>query len=340
MNVKQKADVGFPSSTQLRRFAIMREKTFSQMNMSLPSEVVLSLAITGLIGLWLIWQSVMISYQVDILDTLSNWFNKRFIILPSILFIITPFLVPYLIKQISESRNGLIIAPLDRALTILATASSIFIGNRYLESFRKRQEQKKIAKLLISSIQGHLEQLQVILTYLSGTLSESDAQLIGVEANQIQNDYIYESALKQIGVFDLKDVNLISKYSRTLSSILRDILTSYDKEKKFTNVTFQAYSKRKTEALMIDAKLCIMALSKRILQDDDQFNEYKKLVKNDYSSTRVRGEKYEFNSEMYDSLTRNDPLKRTELMFEEFGLIAELENTYKLKKIELEKLKL
>ncbi len=38
-----------------------------------------------------------------------------------------------------------------------------------------------------------------------------------------------------------------------------------------------------------------------------------------------------------DSLTRNDPLKRTELLFEKFGLIAELENTYNLKKIEFEK---
>lgn len=295
------------------------------MNMSLPSEVVWSLAITGLIGLWLIGQSVLISYQVNLLKPLIDWFNKRFIILPSILFLITPFLIPYLINQISESRNGLIITPLDRALTILATASSIFIGNRYLEGFRKRQEQKKIAKLLISSIQGHLEQLQTILTYLNGTLSESDAQLIGVEVNQIQNDYIYESALKQIGVFDLKDVNLISEYSRTLSSILRDILTSYDKEKKNTNVTFQAYSKRKTEALMIDAKLYIMALSKRILQDDDKFNEYKELVKKDYLLIKIHGKRWGFNPEMYNSLTRNDPLKRTELLFKEFGLIAELE---------------
>ncbi len=52
---------------------------------------------------------------------------------------------------------------------------------------------------------------------------------------------------------------------------------------------------------------------------------------------RINSEKYGFNSEMYDSLTRNDPLKRTELLFEEFGLIAELENTYNLKKIEFEK---
>ena len=307
------------------------------MNMTLPSEVVWSLAITGLIGLWLIWQSVMISYQVDILDTLINWFNKRFIILPSILFIITPFLVPHLIEQISESRNRFITAPLDRALTILATASSIFIGNRYLEGFRKKQEQKKKAKLLISSIQGHIEQLQRIMIYLKGTLSESDADVINVEVNQIQNDYIYESALKQIGVFDLKDVDIISEYARTLSSILRDILRSYDKERKFTNVAFQSFLKRKTDALIIDAKFYIMALSKRILQDDDKFNNYKELVKNDYSLIRINGKKYGFNSEMYDSLTRNDPLKRTELLFEEFGLIAELENTYNLKKIEFEK---
>jgi hypothetical protein len=88
---------------------------------------------------------------------------------------------------------------------------------------------------------------------------------------------------------------------------------------------------------MIDAKLYIMALSKRILQDDNKFNEYKELVKNDYSLIRVRGEKSGFNSEIYDSLTRNDPLRRTELLFEEFGLIAELENTYNLKKIEFDK---
>lgn len=59
------------------------------MNIHLSSEdieVIWSLAITSLIGLWLVWQAVKINSDIDILQLSVNWFRDRPIILPTLVF--------------------------------------------------------------------------------------------------------------------------------------------------------------------------------------------------------------------------------------------------------------
>jgi hypothetical protein len=56
--------------------------------MNLHSEVILNLALTSLIGLWLIWQAIKINSNIDIFQIVVNWFRDRPIILPSLFFIL------------------------------------------------------------------------------------------------------------------------------------------------------------------------------------------------------------------------------------------------------------
>lgn len=229
--------------------------------------------------------------------------------------------------------GAFIMAPLDRALTILVTASSIFIGNRYLEGFRKAQEQKKIAKLIIVSIQGHLKNLEEIFRRLNGTLSKNDVSVINALVDQIQDDYIYESAIKQIGIFELEEVDVISNYSRILNSILSDTISCSKGE---FSIHFQGFLKKRIKGIMIIAKTYIMILSKKLLQKEDKFNEYKELVKNDYALIKIHDGKF-YSSAMYGLLGSNDILKEIELLFKEHGSFTALEDAYKTKKQEYEK---
>ncbi len=52
--------------------------------MNLPLEVILSLVLEILIGLWLIWQAIKINSNTDIFQIVVNWFRDRPIILPSL----------------------------------------------------------------------------------------------------------------------------------------------------------------------------------------------------------------------------------------------------------------
>lgn len=227
--------------------------------------------------------------------------------------------------------------PLDRALTIFVTAASIFIGNRYLDGFRQQQEQKKVAKLLISSIEGHLESLDTVFNWLEQKHKHISldlpklANLSNREVNYIKNDPIYESAIQNIAVIALKYIDFITRYSRyskILNSILEDILLSYNNKTINTDTLISALGK--CQILQIDSQLLIMTLSHKILQEREKFNEYKELVKQEYSKFRVDIKKYAFNPEEIAI-----SLIRIEELFEEFGLRAELEDTYNQKKIEL-----
>jgi hypothetical protein len=127
------------------------------MNINLTSEIIWSLAVTILIGLWLIWEALNIHPGIDILKISVNWFRDRPIILPSLLLLIFPFLLSGIIHNLPPNFNNIfdnkIIAQL---LATFGAVISIYIANRALEKFKKTQEQKKIAKILIASMEAKL----------------------------------------------------------------------------------------------------------------------------------------------------------------------------------------
>ncbi|MBG1258689.1 hypothetical protein [Nostoc commune] len=258
--------------------------------MNLPLEVMWSLILTSLIGLWLIWQAIKINSNIDIFDIAINWFRDRPIILPSLLFLISPFFFTFFKSLLNfynaDMNNAILDKFFEEILVILATITSFLIGNRFLEGFKKSQEEKKVAKMIIASIEGHLEYLKKIKRDLElGTLlSKSEMESIESTINQITKNYIYESALKSVGVFTIKHIDVISRYSRRLNTLLDNILNSYEKSFKLTvedektnryiPLSTLQILRKNIEELTYDAKSCIRKLSTEILHENDKFNKY------------------------------------------------------------------
>ena len=245
--------------------------------MNLHSEVILNLALTSLIGLWLIWQAIKINSNIDIFQIVVNWFRDRPIILPSLFFSISPFVSAYIFHNLPPDFNQIfdnkIIAQL---LTTFGTVISIYIGNRALESFRKIQEEKKVARILIASIEGHLDYLRQINRELNGTiLSKSQMENIENTINQIRKDYIYESALKSIGVLNIQYIDFISTYSRNLNCLLDTILNSYeqsfemttrdDKSNRYIPLSQLGVLRIKIKRVSSDGEQCINKINIEIL---------------------------------------------------------------------------
>ena len=131
--------------------------------MNLHSEVILNLALTSLIGLWLIWQAIKINSNIDIFQIVVNWFRDRPIILPSLFFSISPFVSAYIFHNLQPDFNQIFDNKiLVQVLTTFGAVISIYIGNRALESFRKIQGQKKVAKIIIVSMEGHLGSIPIM----------------------------------------------------------------------------------------------------------------------------------------------------------------------------------
>ncbi|MEA5550431.1 hypothetical protein VB713_05460 [Anabaena cylindrica UHCC 0172] len=302
------------------------------MNINLPSEDIWSLVVTSLIGLWLIWQAVKINSEIDILQLLVNWFRDRPIILPSLLFLISPFLSTYIFHNLPPNFNQIVDNKiLVQVLTTFGAVISFWIGNRALESFRKTQEQKKIAKIFIASMESHLEYLNKIKQNLSITLNKYNINNIESIINRIKADYIYESALKLVGIFDSQTIDFIYRYSRNISSDMDEILNSYEKINGFIGTTKFTILSEKIKALSMEAKLCLIKLSKEIVQDDDKFNAYTKSIIDEYGKNRAKGV-----MESFATLEMQEILRLTEKLFEGYGFLPELNASYNEEKIPLE----
>jgi hypothetical protein len=211
--------------------------------MNLSSEIIVSLALTGLMGLWLIWQAMKINSNIDILKISINWFRDRPIILPSLLFLISPFLFTYISQTLlklsdTSANNAISDKVLEKILLVFATTTSFLIGNRFLEGFKKNQEEKKISKMLIASMEGHLENLEEIIKYLD--VSDLRIKEIDKKIDKIKNDYVYKSALEKIGILESKYIDIIARYSRSLNSVIDSIPRVYNTEnkEKFINSYF------------------------------------------------------------------------------------------------------
>jgi hypothetical protein len=97
--------------------------------MNLHSEVILNLALTSLIGLWLIWQAIKINSNIDIFQIVVNWFRNRPIILPSLVFLIFPFLFAYIFQDLPPNFNQIFDNKiLVQVLTTFGAVTSFLIG--------------------------------------------------------------------------------------------------------------------------------------------------------------------------------------------------------------------
>ncbi len=320
--------------------------------MNLPLEVILSLVLEILIGLWLIWQAIKINSNIDIFKIGVNWFRDRPIILPSLFFLMFPFLSTYIFHNLPADLNKIFDNRIiGQLLTTFGTVISIYIGNIALESFRKTQGGKKVAKVIVASMEGHLVYLSEIIRCLEEYLFEETNKKflpgnqeqglnyqelclknIDGRLEQIKNDYIYESALKEIGILKSEYINIIYDYSRFLNSILYEISKIQDIKK----LGFMCNLQEQICEFDINTKLDMMIITKEILQDYEYFNNHKECVKYYYTQkvcidihkgTQITPKKDNMEEKI---------LIRTHRLFKDFGLFNELDDAYDKNQIEFE----
>lgn len=250
---------------------------------------------------------------------------------------ISPFLSTYIFHNLPPDFNKILDDKIIGQLLITFGAIiSFWIGNRALESFKKSQEQKKIAKILIASMEAHFVHLEKVA--IKAEINKSEREALESIFNQIKKDHIYESALKLMGIFEIKYIDIISTYSRSLNSVTDNILNSYrrisDNESQPYQVSGNShYLEDSLNMLTISALLNIMILSREILQDKDKFNKYKNQVKIEYTSQKRAWEdwkeackKYVDRDRDYDAYPIPPVLEKTEILFKQYDLLAELED--------------
>ncbi|MBK1989239.1 hypothetical protein A0J48_017130, partial [Sphaerospermopsis aphanizomenoides BCCUSP55] len=292
-----------------------------------------------LIGLWLVWQTIKISYEIDILKVSVNWFSARPIILPSVLFLISPFSFSYIfhvLLNLPADLHKLFKNPIiAQSLITFGAVISLYIGNRALERFRKTQEQKKIAKILIAAMEAHIEDFEKLNINIKGWISKLQRESLERMFNNIKKDDIYESGLKSVGLFDIKYIDIISKYSRKLNHITDEILNIYelDQDQNTYIVTSGNLGRLKEQInmLTISALLNSMILSREILQDEDKFKEYKIHVKREYTS-QIR--KWKSKQELWKTepgISNETPIpQELEILLKEYSQFPEIEHYFKL----------
>ena len=320
--------------------------------MNLLLEVILSLVLEILIGLWLIWQAIKINSNTDIFKIVVNWFTDRPIILPSLVFLIFIFLAAHIIQDLLKVNNVDIINSsfnniyiIDKVFEKILYVLAFLIGNSFLEGFKNNQGKIKLAKIIIASMESHLDNLEEILKYLNEKLSESLMNRINNKVNQIRKNYIYESALKEVGILTSKHIDIISKSSISLNYIIDETPRVYDLQNKSEDAKSKKYVRIGIEEIVINIKLDIMVLSREILQDNEKFNTYREKVKDVYSQMKIHinescllDEHEQRTSNIhYSSQNMEGILERIETLFDGYSLLTELNDSYNKKKIEFER---
>ncbi|TAF06829.1 MAG: hypothetical protein EAZ77_11575 [Nostocales cyanobacterium] len=151
--------------------------------------------------------------------------NSQGIVISSFAFILSGFLCQILvsnieyIKKFSTDYEAIFKLPF---ITILATASGIFMGNLILKYFvTDKKERKEFAILFMKTIDLQIQNIAFINSYLSEISNinkESNEYLYKKESleiylNQLENDKYYETAFKKIGIYDEKEIEMVHEYS-------------------------------------------------------------------------------------------------------------------------------
>lgn len=271
-------------------------------------------------SLWLSWQSVMVAYKINILTCLSNWFKNRPIILPTIFFIVSPFLTTKIFQDFS--------LVISTPLTIITTAASIFIGNRYLEEFKQNQEQKKIAKLLIISIQEHLKYLKPIPNALTKDVSKEHIESIKRKINRINSDNLYQESLAKSGLFTTEVLAYIINYNQILKTITDDMLTN-NNVFKGANYT-QSITRARIASIQLEGNLCIIVLNQKIMKDQKALLDIIERTEEVYCKVKSN-----FDDKIIQDRENiiQKSLTKTDKFFEDLGRIHELNNRYNQSKL-------
>jgi hypothetical protein len=243
--------------------------------------------------------------------------DEKGILLPSALFLLSPFLVPIFLKFLSglnrESSLG---------LAIFTSASAIFGANILVENFKKNQTEKKTAKILLNTIEEHWMILGRIQTKLDSIERNAIDQLkdIEIEVDILNSDDIFKKALSEVVLFETDIIDTITEYYRGLNIILNSkkafLESQIQSKETIDNLLI------KTRICKINATLCLAIISKKIFYRQEDFNRFIKLLKGEYALLRPIWNKNNIN---FKELAFEKKVIQIERLFQEFGISNQLE---------------
>ena len=185
--------------------------------------------------------------------------DKILITLSSFLFIFSGFIVQIVatnhdkLEHFFEEWGKALSSP---PITVLATASGIFIGNTLLKFFSAENSRRETSIVFINGLEAHIRSLSTLDFYFSS--DNIDAATFQIYFTKIRDNKSYEKALIEIGRFRDNETNILSKYESHLWTTLIDVERSLNN----SNIPI-LYSRLKITATIIYAMLCSCTLAKK-----------------------------------------------------------------------------
>lgn len=184
-------------------------------------------------------------------------------------------------------------------IAFLFTIVGGFCTNGFLKKLADDKEKREISVLFRNSIDSQVKSLQFINLYLLFTSIKENINYIKIYKNDLLTSKAYETALNKIGIYDEKDIDIISKYSNELqqcSNYIERFLIELDEHitVKKTHVNETEYKPQYQRTLII-VKIAILTtsifgiftsyyLSKRYLNNNlgklqnEFFNDYEEIL--------------------------------------------------------------
>ncbi|MFN8952334.1 MAG: hypothetical protein ACK5WC_14505 [Aphanizomenon sp.] len=104
----------------------------------------------------------------------------------------------------------------NSSIAFIFTLIGTFCANRFLKKLADDKEKREISVLFRNSIDSQVKSLQFINLYLSFTSIQEYINYIKIYKNNILTSKAYDTASNKIGIYDEKDIDIISKYSNEL----------------------------------------------------------------------------------------------------------------------------
>ncbi|MTJ06998.1 hypothetical protein [Anabaena sp. UHCC 0204] len=252
--------------------------------------------------------------------------NPPGVLISSFIFIVSGFLFEIIYIYWSSIQSW---AEGNSKIAFIFTILGGFCTNRFLKKIADDKEKREISVLFRNSIDLQVKSLQVINLYLSFASTEENINCMKIYKNNLLVSKAYDTALNKIGIYDEKDIDIISKYSNELQQCFNYIerfLIEFKldedikvKETHFDSIEYQPQYER----TLIIVKIAILTtslfgiftsyyLSKHYLNNnlgklqDEFFNEYEEILDKFKEKLSFISELYIMNevisSDLFDKL--------------------------------------
>ncbi|NJL98664.1 MAG: hypothetical protein HC924_07520, partial [Synechococcaceae cyanobacterium SM2_3_2] len=120
---------------------------------------------------------------------------------------------------------------LEKSITILVTATGIFLGNLLFSQFYlKRKERIEATILFIVSIEEQIVDLSMLKSYLIN--KKTNENKIDLHLSRVESYVQYSKSIERVGVFDQANVNHLMRHISDLNRTIRNISLSMIDQKR------------------------------------------------------------------------------------------------------------